>query len=481
MPMIFVADKKPQDILKKIKSLTEEDPKTRKLPIEVAFPDDLNEFKPEDIKAFFNALPQNIMTLEVSSQALRLPDKSALKECLSAIPSSIKTIDLSFNSLLEITQLPEALAVLSDQITTLDLSANAFAPPQGLNFQALAQAFPRGLHKLVMSQNRLSEINQQELLSWASDLPRGLKDLDISQNALGMLNQETLVGFVQHFPALTHLDLSQNLLGEAQGLNLPNVLKALPNTVRCLDLSGNFFNNMATDDIIAMLQSLPPHVKHVDLGRNNLILKKLSDAQRVMASLPSSVESVVLGANGFDLNKEEYVLILQSLPSSVQQVKCGTDDGSPQQIIASQRSQTAMSRSTGLIFILNQIAAAIAALLRFLSRLIVIQRGRSTPVASKKQTPFSEVVSTQQTETESLPEQVLSVNDDQSPIETQDRERAYDHRGQKEGRVYPQDDTHSKINILLQTQPPQRYSQNHHRVPLTVTRRRSQKRSEREF
>jgi len=170
--------------------------------------------------------------------------------------------------------------------------------PKILRNKSVAESitFPKGVSSLDLSNNNLSTC--VNLLQILRDIPQSVRLLNLSRNNFHKKLLSDLFQSIATIPLnVVSLDLSQNNLYQILGTGLAELLAAIPKGVTSLNLSGNVLGNMPSEDLALALAALPKNITSLNLSGNNLSSLSTADLIKVLAAIPKTVTSLNLSMN----------------------------------------------------------------------------------------------------------------------------------------------------------------------------------------
>lgn len=232
------------------------------------------------------SIPEHVVRLSLSHNALDSYSGLDLQQLFSAIPSQVLSLDLSSNDLC-CEDLALSLSVLQS-VKSLNLRSSALYIKSD-NLKKMFESLPPVIRHLNLKDCALDTIPDENLLAGFSSLPRSLKSLDIGLNHLYKLRIASML----------------------------NLLKALKNAnISELDLSSNELANYYT---YAMLHHLQTHDYPMDAELPPLDVSGVDQKLRdLMTNIPSTVISLNLTDNDLERIEEPYRSnIWQNLPLTI--------------------------------------------------------------------------------------------------------------------------------------------------------------------
>ena len=187
------------------------------------------------------------------------------------------------------------------------------------SIQEAMNAIPAGETHLDLSDNYLGERSGAYLAAALSGIPRSVTRLDLGWNSLGSKSRAELAAIFASIPAgITYLNLHGNNLARLSGADLKTAISGIPRLVTHLDLSSNILGNLSGAALEAVFASIPRSVTHLDLGGNKLVQRSGAELAVAFARIPDSVTHLNLTDN--DLGSKsgaELVAAFAKIPESV--------------------------------------------------------------------------------------------------------------------------------------------------------------------
>ena len=216
-----------------------------------------------DLVVLLKKLPKSVRTLDLSMNSLKL----LLVKILPAIPRSVTSVNLGWNYLytLSADELAAVFSSIPAHIKSLDLNMNLLNTAGVPSLVKALKALPPNVNSLNLSENNLYSLFDEGFITVLTALPETVTSLNLSCNEMFLASDADLAKVFAVLPeSVVNLDLSGNNLKELPIVHLVSLFKALRG-VTSLNLSGNGFSNIAEEDLTLILVSLPVTVKTVFL------------------------------------------------------------------------------------------------------------------------------------------------------------------------------------------------------------------------
>jgi hypothetical protein len=308
----------------------------------------------QEIKNYFEKIPQHIQTLDFSSMKLTdNPDDNEL--ILSFIPKHIKKLQLpniDFGSLLAPTRgrlldnIPKTIEALSFEdndivsdrtkpnlnrifdshfpnITSLSLERKDLSFDRNpLYFRSImssiAAAMPR-IRQLNLRDNNFGILVKE--MSFAKCLqvvPSQVMDIDLGKNGIF---SHGIIKFCLAFQDLPLSIKAIDLGDDISKLHLNEVqmcIFSLPSQIEILKMTKIPFMGLTADNFSVLIGHIPPHVHTFDISNNQLNTINVHDIVRVFNKIPKHVHTLVLKNNFLStLSVEHFRTLMQALPRTI--------------------------------------------------------------------------------------------------------------------------------------------------------------------
>lgn len=226
------------------------------------------------------------------------------KEIIKGTTALDLELDLEDINEITVEKLTEVYSNIPAEVTRLKIAWDSWKMSLIVNGSLALTAIPSGVKNLDLTWNNLSTFTGMELVILFSRILTST--LNLSLNDLYLLGGDGLErAFSQFSPNLKFLYLDMNGLGSLPGIELVAALKVISETVSYLSLASNELGNLSIDDLKLVFKAIPGGTKTLNLINNDLEYKKgegleyKTDDQwiELLTELPKSVTEIIISDN----------------------------------------------------------------------------------------------------------------------------------------------------------------------------------------